>query len=101
MHGSTLSEYWRNENIPRGWLIQKAPIIGKLDELDESDENFIKRWGEILNKCSLDLMLLIIKQVSNEAHELKTEIQAQEEFHFGADFSAIDQALKDITNIQI
>lgn len=41
--------------------IQKAPTIGKLDEA------FIAKWGEILSKCSLDLMLLIIGQGTTEA----------------------------------
>ncbi len=37
MHGSTLSEYWRNKNIPRGLRIQKAPTIGNLMRTLPSD----------------------------------------------------------------
>ncbi len=91
MHGSTLSEYWRNKKIPRGLRIQKAPTIGK------SDENFIKRWGEILNKCSLDLMLLIINQVSTEASTVKAEILKKEEDlreKIGTNFSSIESSIK-------
>lgn len=72
MHGSTLSEYWRNKKIPRGLRIQKAPTIGK------SDEDFVRRWGEILNKCSLDLILLIVEHVAKEANLIKAEIEGQE-----------------------
>ncbi len=73
MHGTTLSEYWRNKRIPRGQRIQKAPTMRK------SNEDFVKRWGEILNKCSFDLMLLIIEHVSTEASELQKEILSQEQ----------------------
>lgn len=91
MHGSTLSEYWRNKKIPRGLRIQKAPTIGK------HDENFIKRLGEILNKCSLDLMLLIINQVSTEASTVKAEIEKKEEDlreKVGTNFSSIESSIK-------
>lgn len=92
MHGSTLSEYWRNKRIPRGLRIQKAPTIGK------SNEDFTKRWGEILNKCSLDLMLLIIDHVSTDAQQVKTEIEIlQEELQnkLGHEFSSMESSIKD------
>lgn len=92
MHGSTLSEYWRNKKIPRGLRIQKAPTLGK------SDENFVKRWGEILNKCSLDLMLLIIDQVSTEAGMVKTEIKKLEDDlkkNRGPSFPSIESSIKE------
>lgn len=92
MHGSTLSEYWRNKKIPRGLRIQKAPTIGK------TNENFVKRWGEILNKCSLDLMLLIIEHVSTEASALKVEIDAQEKLlkdKYNTMYPDIDRTIMD------
>ena len=92
MHGSTLSEYWRNKKIPRGLRIQKAPTIGK------EDETFLKKWGEILNKCSLDLMLLIIEQVATEAKAIKIEIDAQEKLiqeKFSSMYPNIDGSIKD------
>lgn len=95
MHGTTLSEYWRNKKIPRGLRMQKAPTIGM------DDENFVKRWGEILNKCSLDLMLLIIEQCSTEAQQIKAEIQTQETLlkeMSGSDFSALEAAINESTN---
>ena len=92
MHGSTLSEYWRNKKIPRGLRHDKAPTIGK------SNPDFVKKWGEILNKASLDLMLLIIEEVSSEARDTRTEINTQEQLlkeQFGEDFTAIEQSIKD------
>ena len=91
LHGSTLSEYWRNKKIPQGLRMQKALSIGKSDEL------FVQKWGEILNKCSLDLMLHIIQHVTAEAREVKTLIQEHEEIlqqKMGVAFSTFDQSMK-------
>jgi len=73
MHGSTLSEYWRNKRIPRGLRIPKPPTLCKQNKL------FLKRWSEILNKCSMDLMLLIVEQVSADVHETHEKIVLLEE----------------------
>lgn len=92
MHSATLSEYWRNKKIPRGLRIQKAPTLGK------SDETFKKTWGEILNKCSMDLMLLIIQQTTTEAKEMRAEIETLEEKlkeSMGTEFTRMEHAIKD------
>ena len=92
MHGATLSEYWRNKRIPQGLRLQKAPTLGK------SNEAFVQRWSEILNKCSFDLMLLIIDHVSTESSEIEKEIQIQESIlkeKFDADFAPIEQSIKE------
>ena len=65
--GGSTNDLW----IPQGLHIQKAPTLGK------DDEQFMKRWGEILNKCSFDLMLLIIEQCTADTPRLKTEIEEQ------------------------
>lgn len=86
LHGSMLSEYWRNKRIPRGLRIQKAPTLV-----------FMQRWTDILNKCSLDLMLLIIEQVKKELNDLQAEIKHTEDAlksKCGQDFTQIDQSLK-------
>lgn len=91
MHSATLSEYWRNKRIPRGLRVQKAPAIG------ESDDAFMERWESILNKCSLDLMLLTIEQGTTEAQQTKAEIETLEnnmKQKFGPDFSTIEQTIK-------
>ena len=91
LHASTLSEYWRNKRIPFGLRMTTAPTLGK------DDEQFLKRWGEIMNKCSFDLMLLIIEQCTSDAQQLKTEIELQEEelkAKFGQEYTTIDSAIK-------
>lgn len=89
LHGTTLSEYWRNKCIPRGLRIQKEPTIGK------NDKTFVHQWGDIL-KCSLDLMLLIVEHVSKEAKEVEVKISEHEVVMkeiLGLNFTAIDDAI--------
>lgn len=68
LHGSTLSQYWLNKRIPRGLRINKEPALGR------NDSEFCKKWCAILNKCSLDLMLLVIKYAKVEHDKTKTEL---------------------------
>lgn len=68
-HGIALSEYWRKKQIPRGLRIYKKPALGK------GDTEFMNKWERILNKCSLDLTLLIIEQTKKDAEKVMTEIQ--------------------------
>lgn len=68
LHGSTLSHYFRNKRIPRGLRIDKEPTIGR------EDEAFCKKWCEITNKCSLDLMLLVIEHTNAEISKARAEI---------------------------
>ena len=92
MHGSTLSEYWKNKRIPQGLRLQKAPTIGK------NNPAFVQKWSEILNKCSLDLMLLIIDHVKADCSEIEKEIKTQEltlKEQFDADFAPIEQSIKE------
>lgn len=72
LHGSTLSEYWRNKRIPKGLRIQKRPTIGK------NNEEFNQKWCEILNKCSMDLMLLVIQEVTKQKEDIEKDIEKQE-----------------------
>lgn len=62
------------KKILRGLRIKKAPMIWK------SNMIFVKRWGEILNKCLLDSLLFFIEQVT-EAEELISQIEAQQEMN--------------------
>lgn len=91
LHGSTLSEYWRSKRIPQGLRIQKAPTIGK------ENEDFNKKWCEILNKCSMDLMLLIIEEVTKQKEDIEKDIVKQETFmkdKLGVDFAHICDSIK-------
>lgn len=96
LHGSTLSEYWRSKRIPQGLRIQKPPTIGK------ENEEFNQKWCEILNKCSMDLMLLIIKEVTKQKEDIEKEIEKHEIFmkeKLGDDYThtcdSIKQTLRD------
>lgn len=68
-HGIALSEYWRSKQIPRGLRVNKKPTLGN------QDPEFKSKWEKILNKCSMDLTLLIIEQTKKEAEKVKTELQ--------------------------
>lgn len=72
LHGSTLSEYWGSKQIPQGLCIQKPPTTGK------ENEDFNKRWCEILNKRSMNLILLIIEEVSKQKKDIEKQIENQE-----------------------
>ena len=68
LHGSTLAQYLRSKRIPRGLRVIKEPTIGR-----ESGE-FMEKWHAILNKCSFDLMLLIIQHVDCELVKIREEL---------------------------
>lgn len=70
LHAMTLSDYLRKGQIPRGLRIQKAPTIGI------SNERFCEQWSQIMNKCSFDLMVLVIQEVSEQLDKTREEIQA-------------------------
>lgn len=67
LHIVTLSDYWRKDMIPRGLRLNKYPTFG------QDNEEFKNKWEAILNKCSLDLILLLIE----EARKQKAVIQSQ------------------------
>lgn len=68
-HIVSLSDYWREGLIPRGLRIAKFPSFG----ID--DAAFKKKWESILNKCSMDLMLLLIEQAKTEKAALTERLQ--------------------------
>lgn len=68
LHAVTLSDYLRKKMIPRGLRIQKSPALGL------NNPKFHDRWCEIVNKCSYDLMALVIKETSDQLAKTKEEI---------------------------
>ncbi|KAM4749428.1 alpha-2,8-sialyltransferase 8E-like [Rhinophrynus dorsalis] len=60
LHGVTLSEYYREKKIPRGFRIKNVPTIGR------TNANFCKKWIGVLNQCSLDLMILVVEEINKE-----------------------------------
>lgn len=71
-HAVTLSDYLRQKIIPRGLRLQKSPAFG----LQNSD--FCTRWCEILNKCSFDLMALVITETTKQLESTKLETKKME-----------------------
>lgn len=63
-----LSDSWREKRIPRGLRIKKFPSFGL------EDATFREQWEGILNKCSLDLILLIIEQTKKEKEKLQAKM---------------------------
>lgn len=75
LHMVTLSDYWREDMIPRGLRIKKFPSFG------HGDMDFKQKWEAILNKCSLDLMLLLIEEAKKQKDETQKQIaKIKEEF---------------------
>lgn len=68
LHAVTLSDYVRQGIIPRGLRWQKEPMLGQ-----KTDE-FHERWCAILNKCSFDLVTLLIEESKKEVAELDEAI---------------------------
>lgn len=68
LHGTVLSQYWRNSRIPRGLRINKEPTLGR------DNAEFCKKWCAILNKCSLDLMLLVIENENEKLLNIRKDL---------------------------
>lgn len=68
LHASTLNEYVAKNQIPRGLRIQKGPVLF----MDHGD--FKTKWEAILNKCSQDLMLLLIEESITTSTMLEADI---------------------------
>lgn len=58
----------RKKKIPRGLRIKKFPSFGF------GDTEFKNKWEAILNKCSLDLMLLLIEEAKKQKCTIDKEI---------------------------
>lgn len=69
MQASTVIKYHRAQRIPRGLRIPLKPSLCK------NVQKFKDKWFAILNKCLLDLILLIIEELSNILEELSKEIE--------------------------
>lgn len=67
-HIVSLSDYWREGLIPRGLRISKFPSTYT------EDATFKSKWESILNKCSSDLMLLLIQEGKKERERIQSLI---------------------------
>lgn len=71
-HIVSLSDYWREGLIPRGLRISKFPSTYT------EDATFKSKWESILNKCSSDLMLLLIQEGKKERERIQSLITSIE-----------------------
>ncbi|OCT57868.1 hypothetical protein XELAEV_18002958mg [Xenopus laevis] len=75
LHGLFLSDYYRSKRIPRGFRIRNVPTIGR------SNPEFCKKWVGVLNRCSLDLMVLVIEEVAGELTRSRKSLVSFETQH--------------------
>lgn len=68
LHAVTLAEYYKVRRIPRGLRILLKPMLCK------DNEGFLVKWRLILNKCSLDLLLLTINELQKNLDIIQVEI---------------------------
>ncbi|XP_044132110.1 uncharacterized protein LOC122924765 [Bufo gargarizans] len=73
LHCSTLTEYYKNKWIPRGLRSHLRPTL-----FSEKKE-FCERFESILNKCSLDLILLTIEELQTSIGKLALQIKTTED----------------------
>ncbi|XP_041440113.1 uncharacterized protein LOC121400642 [Xenopus laevis] len=71
LHQSTLIRYVKAKQIPRGLRLDITP------NLCTDDPILMQRWHEITNKCSLDLMVLMIERAHCKLTDLKQQINLQ------------------------
>lgn len=70
IHASSLNDYIKSDMIPRGLRLQKGPTMFW------DIPSFNQKWRAILNKCSCDLILLIIEQSMSTIAETDIEIES-------------------------
>ncbi|OCT89507.1 hypothetical protein XELAEV_18018128mg [Xenopus laevis] len=73
LHLRTLAEYVKLQRIPRGLRAHLSPT------LFSDNDQYCTKWEAIVNKCSLDLMLLTMEQLQSALPEVKGEADRAEE----------------------
>ncbi|OCU01153.1 hypothetical protein XELAEV_18006939mg [Xenopus laevis] len=68
LHAITLTEYYKCKRIPRGLRVKLRPTIF------QDNEEFVKRYEQIANKCSLDILLLNIEFLHKAIPEVRSQI---------------------------
>ncbi|OCT93796.1 hypothetical protein XELAEV_18011467mg [Xenopus laevis] len=72
LHLWTLAEYYKLQRIPRGLRSHLRPTMFM------EDANFKNRWEAILNKCSFDIMLLIMDRLQQETPVIMLKVEEAE-----------------------
>ncbi|CAJ0953951.1 unnamed protein product [Ranitomeya imitator] len=73
LHSITLAEYHRVQRIPRGLRVPLRPT------LFQDNTEYCGKFESILNKCSMDLIILTIDFLQKEITELKKKISSTEQ----------------------
>ncbi|XP_077123498.1 uncharacterized protein LOC143778278 [Ranitomeya variabilis] len=73
LHSITLAEYHKVQRIPRGLRVSLKPT------LFHENTDYCVKFESILNKCSMDLMVLTIDFLQKEISELKKKISTSEQ----------------------
>ncbi|XP_077117122.1 uncharacterized protein LOC143773609 [Ranitomeya variabilis] len=72
LHCITLAEYHRQSKIPRGLRSHLRPT------LFADNQEYCDKYQKILNKCSLDIIVLTVEYLQKEISEIRKNIQAIE-----------------------
>ncbi|XP_044154539.1 uncharacterized protein LOC122941387 [Bufo gargarizans] len=72
LHCATLAEYYKNALIPRGLRVHLRP------NLFPSNKDYCEKFETILNKCSMDIIVLSIDYLQKSILESKDKIAAIE-----------------------
>ncbi|XP_077116893.1 uncharacterized protein LOC143781184 [Ranitomeya variabilis] len=73
LHSITLAEYYRQSRIPRGLRCHLRPTIFS------DNPDYCEKFKQILNKCSLDIILLTIDSLYTAISETEKKVSAIEE----------------------
>ena len=95
LNSVTLSNYWYHSRIPSGLRFDKSPTHGLDDPI------FLEKWEQVLSKCSLDLMLLLIQRSNTEREQavaditrIKMEIENRADPEVPSQLANIEKAIK-------
>ncbi|CAH2284609.1 Hypothetical predicted protein [Pelobates cultripes] len=72
LHAIYLSDYYRIKKIPRAFRIKNVPTIGR------NNPEVCRKWIGVLNKCSFDLMMVVIEEMGRELKITKYKISDYE-----------------------
>ncbi|XP_073446107.1 uncharacterized protein [Dendrobates tinctorius] len=72
LHAYTLAQYTKAQRIPRGLRVSLRPT------LFSDNEEYCQLFENILNKCSIDLMVLTIKFLQENIQKVKDQVAAIE-----------------------
>lgn len=72
LHAATLAEYYKLNRIPRGLRVHLRPTFFT------EDLEYCTNFERIINKCSLDLILLTVERLQKAVSEIKTQVDTTE-----------------------